>query len=647
MSCAESVQGRIAARRGGWRRCARGLLRIASRKAPWAAWLVFFFVTSARADSLEMHARVDSETVAVGDTVTYTLQALVHGSGAAASDAKPGSIAGFSLVATSQSPVRMTSWVNGQRSDVNGIVANWTLRADRAGSFVVGPASVLAGGTRQNASTVRIVVVEPGKAPRQRRGGALDPFGGSPFGSPLDPWKGLFGMDDQEPPERPAVTTDPKLALESARAPGAFLHATLDKTRAVIGEQVTLSVFLYEDESTRIGQPTDVHESTAADFVRRSLIEDETKAIAVGNALVGGRPFAVKLVRKSALFPLRAGRLLVGPMSLVLTGRSGGLRESESMVVDVSEATTKGRPTGFVQGDVGVFSLSANVAPRSLAQGAATAVTVELRGTGNLPSQVTLPVVPGVEWLEPEIHEKLGPSGGDRFGGQRTFSYVGRVRRAGTVDLGEVRLPYYDPEKHAYAVPRAALGVLQVTAQAMPDAGAEAEPPPLADLPGPRDTFEAPPTLRYADDHPATWALILGLPVLSVLVLFGQKVLGRIRARRKHVGLTPRRLALERFEEAEEAVRGADAGAVMGAIARAVEASLFAQTEVNVRGAPSDVIERELVAAGLDAERATSLLAVLRVCEDARFSPSSVDVTHAREVWQRARQHIEPTKGRP
>ena len=52
----------------------------------------------------------------------------------------------------------------------------------------------------------------------------------------------------------------------------------------------------------------DVHESPAADFLKRSLRDDDSRIDVVGAANVGGRLYTVKLVRKSALFPLKRCR---------------------------------------------------------------------------------------------------------------------------------------------------------------------------------------------------------------------------------------------------------------------------------------------------------------------------------------------------
>ncbi len=102
---------------------------------------------------------------------------------------------------------------------------------------------------------------------------------------------------------------DPHFALDSARASLAFLHAAIDKPSAVVGEQVTYTVFIYID--TQIGHDLDLadpHEAPANDFVKRSLQADDSKLTPAGYAQIGGKLYAVQLLRKLALFALKTGR---------------------------------------------------------------------------------------------------------------------------------------------------------------------------------------------------------------------------------------------------------------------------------------------------------------------------------------------------
>lgn len=617
-----------------------------------AVGLLVFVVTllatrRAHAQRVEISANVDNEVVEVGETVTYTQQVMAHGA-SSPSDPKPGSTPGFSVHAVTSAPVHMRTSINGSLDEVNGLVTSWSLRADKIGAFTLGPSQITVGSTRRTAPAVRVRVVERGKGtPRMRpgaRGNPIDPFGVSP----LDPFKGIFDFGDDDRSTEPAApSADPKLAMDSARAPVAFLHATVDKTRAVIGEQITLSVYLYEDPYARQGRAGDVHEATATEFVKRSLLEDETRAVGLGTALVGGKLWNVKLVRKNALFPLKTGKLAIEPMSLTLPQARVGLRASETLYVDVTEPPVSGRPAGYAVGDVGDMSLQASVSPRAVPRDGAVGVTLELRGTGNLPGALTLPSVPGVEWLEPQVRDTLGPLPNDRFGGTRTLAYVVRLHKDGAVNLGEVRLPYFNPDKNTYAIARAALGIVNVSAGPLRDAGVDEPEVVLAGLPKERVTLEGVREQTYVSERPAFWFALFGSPVACALALGTHGILGRYRERRRTSSPSPDRVAKERRAEAEAACKGEDGSAAMGAIARAVEAEVLLRTCVNLRGAASGTMKTELEEAGIDREAASSILAILRACEDARFSPDGVAVDGARQTWTRARALLDAlsTKG--
>src|SRR5262249_6341214 len=209
----------------------------------------------------------------------------------------------------------------------------------------------------------------------------------------------------------------------------------------------------------------------------------------------------------------KAGRLSIAPMSLTLPQARVGLRESETLTVDVTEPPTAGRPAGYQVGDTGDFSLSASVTPRAVDQNGAIGVTVELRGTGNIPATLQTPEVAGVEWLEPQTRDSLGPATTERFGGSRNFSYVVRLHKDGTIDLGEMRLPYYDPDKHAYFVARAALGIVQVArVVGGRDAGPDIAEPVLPGLPQLRNALEGKREQTYLTERPFYWGALFGSP---------------------------------------------------------------------------------------------------------------------------------------
>jgi hypothetical protein len=490
-------------------------------------------------------------------------------------------------------------------------------------------------GKKFSTNKMHLTVVPAGQAPRR----APDPFG-NPFGG-FDPFRGLLQPFGDQPLQPEDVQTDPKLGLDSARGSVVFLHATIDKTQAVVGEQVTLSIYMYQDLSEREVDPSDIHEATASDFVRHPLFEDDTNNRPVGNGLVAGRPWAVKLVRRVALFPLKTGDLEIGPMSLsLLRVRGDAHRESETLHVHVTEPPVTGRPPGYRVGDVGNFALSAEISPRDVEREGAVGVTVELSGTGDLPSALVVPVRAGIEWLPPEVHEKMGAASGDRFGGKRTLSYVVRLHKEGDVDLGAFTLPFYNPDTRKYAVAQASLGVVHVKPGAAPVA-AEAAADPLQGIPPPRTARTGLPTAgRHVADSPLFWAG-LGVPPLGFVLASGLiGVLRAARQRRAEVKASPETELKERMQIAEKACKNGDAKAGYAAIARALESATIARAGVNVRDATSAQVARRLEEHGVPSEAASRFEELLKTCEAARFSPELSAGAPLAQEWQRAKDVI-------
>jgi hypothetical protein len=598
----------------------------------------------------DVRLQVDANVVGVGDVVH--VQLVASSADAMPGDPRLGSTPGLTLRAQNASPSQTHFSINGVTSDRYSLTVDWTLQADRVGSYNVGPATIMIQGRRYSAQPVSLRVVPAGQAPPRRRA-PPSPFPGMPF-SPFDPWRGILPDlpgDDQAPSSGPAV--DPKLALDAPRGQYMFLHAALDKASAIVGEQVTFSVYLYFDPSAPNLDQDDSHEAEAEDFVKHALVRDDQEPQQVGFAQVGDRVWRVALVRKWALFPLRAGDLVVGPMSLRVTvarggGASASRRTSEELHVRVSEPPLAGRPPGYALGDVGRFTLSTQVDPREATQGGAVGVHVELAGTGNLPSELTVPAQAGVEWLAPETHDKMGVTSADLYGGTRSFDYVVRLKTAGVVDLGELAVPYWNPERRRYDTARARLGSVKVAPSATaPAPSSDVARELLSGLPAQRDRLEQSAAPHgHLDDSSLFWLLAVGGGPL----VFAASVAGRSAARRVAEAwhrrrTSPRAELEERVAAARQAAARSDAREIDAAAARAIEAATVAHVGVNVRGAvgPSDIAGR-LDRAGVPHDLAERVGELLGRCEDARFSPGAVAheaaCEAARERLARARDLI-------
>jgi hypothetical protein len=466
---------------------------------------------------------------------------------------------------------------------------------------------------------------------------------GSPFGSPFDPFKGLF--DDRQQNAEPPGNTDPKLALDAPRGAVAFLHARVDKSQAVVGEQVTLEIYVYVEANERSADLTDVHEATADEFVKRSLVDDDATDKSMQRALVGGRLYGVKLLRKWALFPLKAGDLTIGPMSLTLSRRHNAFtdpeRQSETLVIHTTEPPIAGRPPGYVVGDTGKWTLSVNTTPRDIERDGAIGVTAELSGTGNLPASLTPPARAGIEWLAPEVHEKMGAVTGDKYGGKRTFSFVVRLHKEGEVDLGDLTVPFYNPETRSYGAATAALGVIHVRPGASAPKVADVAVDPFAGLPAARDALSPPraPPAHWADS-PLFWLGLFTTPLAYGVAAGSGALVRRVRQSRTDKAASPETDLRARMAAAASLCKGSDPRAADAAVARVLRAATVARVGVNVRDAEGGEVSRRLEGAGVEEAVAHRLAELIRDCEAAQFAPDAAEMSAVRERWEAARNLV-------
>lgn len=531
---------------------------------------------------------------------------------------------GMRVTGTTSMRSRQVSAVNGVVTMRDGVNVTFTVHTSTVGTFTVTP-SVKVGGVRTTAPATTIKVVAAGTLPQQPRQGF----------NPFDPF-GFFNNDPLlQEPELPQFLVDPKLGLAAPRGASAFLHATVDKSRAVVGEQVTLTIYLYVDTQTREPDFADAHEATSNDFLRKSLMKDDATSEDAGYASVAGRTYLVRVLRRVALFPLKTGDLEIGAMSLTLAPK-GGVRESEKLTVMVVDAPLAGRPAGYETGNVGRFAISADVDPRTAERGSVVGVNVTLSGTGNLPGVLPIPLQSGVKWLEPELHEKMTNLAG-RYGGERSFSYVVRTEREGDVDLGAIEVPFYDPDAHKYDVARVALGVVKVTHSDAP--APETAAPALPELPSMRRSLGGgKPRVAHWTDRAWSWGLLGFAPLSFVLLTASRSLAKRARARAAEKKSSPAALLRDKENALQSALASDDAGAIDAAAIRMLESAVLAHLGKNLRAATGATLVRELEEAGASKQLGQELRDLLSSCESARFAPDSTSTSAARERAASARK---------
>ena len=493
-------------------------------------------------------------------------------------------------------------------------------------------------------ATVEVLPAGAGPARPQRPRLPPDPF--DVFRNPGFPSFPGFGLDEPDPSQADVVPPFPdELKVERARTPWRSCACARLRSASWSDSRSLWRVDAYgsrgpfrevssnEPSHSRFPFVRDHHRCPRGEAVsrpdrRHQLLRGEDPRVCAVSAPLrepADRPDGNRLRRPRLRFA-RTDQRAAAP--------------SEALEVSVVEPPIAGRPPGYKIGDVGRFTLSANVEPREVMAGSAVSVVVKLEGTGNLPHQLNVPEQRGVEWLEPAIVDDVEPQGGV-VGGWRKFSYVVRLDRAGNVELGEIALPYWDPQRGAYEVARATLGAIGVRDN--PKLAKPSEKPadtPEIALPARKTLGPVGEGPRYLGDLGWFWLALAAGP-LGVIGLRGATRLGgSLRSRwqaRRQAHQTRANLALR---EAQAALERNEAAQAASAVERAVHLAIEAKAELRARGVLRDELAATLEARGISSDSAKEAVLLLDACDALRFTSS--ETIPPRALVDRASQLFPP-----
>jgi hypothetical protein len=590
------------------------------------ACAALLFALPARAQ-VSIETQIAARKVEVGTGVQFQITALSQNDEPPQGPRIP-QVPGLSIQGPNLGSRTQVSIVNGRMVQQSGISATWTVRPLKVGTFRIGPATVDWGGKRFQSESAMLEVVPQGSlpAPTQRGPQPFDPFRFfDPFsgGSPFPP--GIFGQEpDSEPEQLPPVPED--LRVEHAPDPIAFLRAVVSPKHPVVGEQVTVRFYAYGSRGGfRVGNPVFATHSDFLDFSNPTdSITDDPVRVPIGDVT-----FIAKKVSELCLFPLHAGKLGIGPMSLTWDGaryraNPSLVRSSQPLVVEVSEPPLDGRPAGYRLGDVGTLELGAVVDPKKVVAGDAVSVVAKLEGTGSIPTTLRVPEQRGVEWAEPTRVDEVSAERGV-VRGFRAFNYLVRLTEPGSVDLGELTLPYWDPKRREYRTVRAKLGKVEVTPN--PKAAAVASAPSASAKPA--DPLAYQPRRALGDfgearkpftDGARFWYLLFGAPIAVALTGIGIELGGRFKRSRASARTSPARLAQEALKAAEATARSSEIAKTAAAVERALFLAIESGTGLKARALLKQDLHAALTEAGLAAPTVTRTLELLDACESARFT---------------------------
>ncbi len=357
------------------------------------------------ADEFRAEARVDRNVLGVGERLTLTIE--VTGV-SRISGPDMDNIEGFRIINTSTS--QTISIVNFDA--VRLLNLQFVLEAVAEGEYILGPFSIQSGKEIVETDPLKVTVIQ-----------------------------------GQGPPPAAAPTADDDDAVK--------VRASVDKTRAYVGEQITYNLqFAYTARPRDLTYTPPDHAGFWTEEVGETGPSIET---------IDGRRYYV-VNKRTAFFPISGGKFTIGEASVrYVAGMSSfffdpfgsarsreGRAATQSVDVVVRQLPSEGRPAGF-GGAVGTFSLQVAPSTREVKAGESLTLSVRISGRGNIKSigDITVPELEGFRVFAPKARETTDVDG-LQVGGEKVFDLVLVPERPGDQVIPEFEFSYFDPRKEAY-----------------------------------------------------------------------------------------------------------------------------------------------------------------------------------------------------
>ena len=563
----------------------------------------------ADAQDVTVQASVDRTRVEVGDLIQFTVEVEAAQMGSVSAPQVP-TPDGLQLTGSTSSTSMSVKIVNGAMTTKRTTAYVFSFRAQRAGTYVLGPAQLAHEGKTIRSDQVRVEVV--------KRSG--------------------------RPQTRSAPSTGRSMGRSEIREieQNLFLQAIPEKRVVYVGEQVGVTYKLFTRYDLRNVQYG--HVPTFTGFWAETVFD--AQRLNMQREVVDGRAFNTALLKRLALFPTTAGKHALEQLEVNCEIVAG--RRSRSLLgfdpFDTQQVTVRsgdigievkplpaGAPKGF-GGAVGQFEMRAEAIPGTVKAGDPVAVKVVVQGAGNLHAiaEPARPERSGFKFYDPKTNLETRKQG-TRISGQKTFEYVAIPQKAGQVILPPFTLAYFDPGQGRYKTVQTKPIALHVTP-------GELAPQPVDGLRG-EEVRALGSDIRYIKPdrmHLADQSVLLyqrsGFWFLQLVPVFG--VAGAYAYRRHRVRLEgdvayarrrrSRSEAQRRLGKAKGLLEAGDSAGFYGEVHRSLSQFVADRTNRAAAGLTADHIGAVLMEHGVDAQVIAGVQDVFGQCDQARFAPGQI-----------------------
>jgi hypothetical protein len=587
---------------------------------------------------------VDRSQLSLGEA--FTLQISVESSGIHSPDIELPSLDAFEVLQRQVSRPMQFSFSFGSRSERvvrSSTIYTFVLRPQMKGRITIQPVRVKLGDKLYQSRPLTVMVGAGSTAP-------------SP-GQPGDP-----GAIPGEPAEPEQAPNPPAGVLDGANFDSqAFIRTIADKKEAVVGEQVTVSVYLYLRGALSSLPPVEAEPSTDGFWVRDLLPPSRT--LDASRQVVGNTLYKVYLLRRFAAFPLRAGTLSIGPMKVRIEqnampdifdlfdmmdrGAAPTLKRSGVPVaITVRELPAAGKPGGEVA--VGKFEISAKLDREEVRTGDAVMLKAQVRGQGNIQTvNIPTPRVDGLQILTPQVSDAV-EAPDNVVTGNRSYEWLVVPQQPGRFTIGPIGIDTFDPSTGRYQrvqsqpLPLIAAGKGEdksdKIAPAM-DAPSEKPADPTA-LFGPIRSASALARQQSRLLDTPWYFLLLVLGPVSYLLTLGVSAGKRVlQARAQKSG--PQRAAKQAKECLQQAAVHAKTGesrSCYAQLSNAITGLLEARLGTPVSGHTRPELRAYLTSRGMPEPLVAETIEGLERSEAARFSAATADRTSMKADLDRVKE---------
>ncbi len=461
---------------------------------------------------------------------------------------------------------------------------------------------------------------------------------------------------DQPPPDDSATQGLPGETLDGARFDkDYFIQTALSKKKAVVGESLILTVYLYT--AWRTGAEV-LREPGTEGFWVENLLSNRRRP--QGQAFViNNQQFERIPLRKYALYPIKPGTLTIAPAIVELEVRRGGFFSQRKTVkrvavpvqVEVAPLPKENQPTGFDPANVGKYAFKTSVDHTKVKAGEPVTLTLSVRGEGNLRNLV-LPEVTDVEGFkvyapESEVDVRVVD---EAITGSRTSRILMIPKAPGEFVVPAISWSYFDPAAGRYQTKQGRAHRVVVTQGDAAPGGTVVSASPTAEPIGDQSRLNrqlrsilSRSPLKLGDAH-----AMIGRPwFYALVVLVALAYLGTIAASQTRRRLIENRVkgrskramvvAKRRLDQLKKNAATLSKEPFFGELQRIFIGFLEDRLETPVAGDTMTELHDRLLARGIDAARASAVITELESCEFARFAKS----TGQDDDWRRALTRVE------